>query len=255
VAKEPHPSRNRATPSSLTQQLLIRARSFSITPTESADNGVADLPAEKTPEGAADALAEFTPPEPPPAVGIPDPETELAAYKSVAQVEAVTRRPARITALQVRKPNDQEYVRVMPGGGRVLPLFRSKADGDKLYLFRPEAEPFLPPKAVRKYRVVLARSLRAVTPFVWALPVPQDDMGATWHESADAAARDAEARWVKVVADMAGGCYVTYPAAGDLPEPEWPSEPLAELILIAFKNQRIDAPDYPVIRRLKGELV
>jgi hypothetical protein len=80
-------------------------------------------------------------------------------------------------------------------------------------------------------------------------------MGRTWHESADKAAREAEERWVKVVADMPGGCYVAYPAAGELPEPEWPGEPLADLILLALKNQRIDGPDHPVIKRLNGEMV
>lgn len=205
------------------------------------------------PGATADALAAFCPAEPPPAAGVPDPETELDAYKSAAQVEAVDRQATRITTLQIRKPNDQEYVRVMPGGGRVLPLFKSKTDGDRLYLFKREVEPFLPLNAIRPYRLVLARSLRALTPFVWPLPVPHDDMGRTWHESADAAARNAEGRWVKVVSDQVGGCYVAYPAAGDLPEPEWPSEPLAELLLLAFRNQRIDAPDHPVIRRLRGE--
>jgi hypothetical protein len=209
----------------------------------------------EAPEKPADALADFAPAEPPPAAGVPDPDTELDAYKSAAQVEVVDRRPARITALLIRKPKDQEYIRVMPGGGRVLPLFKSTADNDTLYLFKREAEPYLPPKAIRPYRIVLARSLRAIVPFIWAVPVPQDDMGRTWHESADAAAREAETAWVKIASDMVGGCYVTYPAAGELPEPEWPVEPLAELILLAFKNQRIDADDHPVIRRLNGEQV
>jgi hypothetical protein len=209
--------------------------------------------AEAASERPENPLDDFAPAEPPPAVGVPDPEAELDAYKSTAQVEVAERRGARVTTLQIRKPNDQEYVRVMPGAERVLPLFKSK-DGDRLYLFKREVEPFLPQKAIRHHRLVLGKSLRAIVPFIWPLPVPQDDMGRTWHESADAAAREAETRWVKVVSDQVGGCYVAYPAAGELPDPEWPSEPLPELILLAFKNQRIDSPDHPVIRRLRGEL-
>lgn len=234
------------------------ARKNILPPPDPSYNGAALPPSDSASDGlfkAEDALADFTPAEPPPAEGVPDPEAELSSYRSSAQVEAAERPPARITTLQIRKPNDQEYVRVMPGGGRVLPLFKSKADGDRLYLFKREVEAHLPARAVRPYRLVLARSLRAIVPFLWPLPVPQDDMGRTWHESVDAAARDAEGSWVKVVADQVGGCYVAYPAAGELPAPEWPAEPLPELILLAFKNQRIDAPDHPVIRRLRGELV
>jgi hypothetical protein len=210
---------------------------------------------EASSETVRDRLADFAVAEPPPAEGIPDPEKELAAYRSAVQVEVIGKRPVHITALQIRKPHNQEYIRVMPSVERVLPLFRSKADGDKLYLFRHDLEQFLPPGAIRPYRIVVARSLRALVPFLWALPVPQDDMGRTWHESADAAAREAESGWVKVVADIVGGCYVTYPAAGELPDPEWPVEGLADLILLAFRHQRIDAPDHPIIRRLNGELV
>ena len=206
-------------------------------------------------EKPADALAEFAPVEPPPAAGIPDPESELSAYKSTSKVDVVVKRPIRISTLQIRKPNSQEYIRVMPGQERILPLFKSSVDGDKLYLFRREVKHLLPANAIRLYRIVLAKSLRATVPFLWALPIPQDDKGRTWHESGDAASRDGEGQWVKVVSDMVGGCYVVYPAAGELPEAEWPSEPLAELILLAFKNQRIDTADHPVIRRLNGEMI
>src|SRR5262245_56139573 len=84
------------------------------------DPGATTFPSEAnggpSPEKPADALADFTPAEPPAAAGVPDPEAELDAYKSAAQVEVADRRPARVSALQIRKPNDQEYVRVMPGG-------------------------------------------------------------------------------------------------------------------------------------------
>jgi hypothetical protein len=211
--------------------------------------------AEASPKKPDDPLADFTPAEPPPAIGIPDPETELDAYKSAAQVDAMDRPPPRITALLPRRPNDQEFLRVMPGGGCILPLFKSKADGDRLYLFKKDMEPYLPAKAIRPYRLVLAKSLRAIVPFIWPLPVPQDDMGQTWHNSANAAADAAETAWIKMEADMVGGCYVFYPAEDELPEPEWPREPLAELILLAFKNRRIEAPDHPIIRRLGGKLI
>jgi hypothetical protein len=203
----------------------------------------------------ADSLADFAVVEPPHAAGIPDPESELKAYRIAPRVEVQSKRPIRITALQIRKPNDQEYVRVMRGAERIVYLFKSKANGDKLYLFKPEVEPFLPAKSIRPYRLVLAKSLRAMAPFIWPLPVPQDDMGCSWHESGDQAARDAESQWVKVMPDLIGGIYVSYPAAAELPAPEWPSEHLEDLILLAFKNQRIDKEDHPEVLRLQGRVV
>ena len=47
----------------------------------------------------------------------------------------------------------------------------------------------------------------ADTPFIWCLPVPQDDMGLTWHESLWAACETAEREWVRVLTDRQGDCY------------------------------------------------
>jgi hypothetical protein len=208
-----------------------------------------------TSDQVADVLAGYAGAEPPPATGVPDPETELDAYKSPLPTHAAAKRGVHVTALQVRKPNNQEYVRVMPGGGIVLPLFRSRTGGDKLYMIKREVEHLLPASDVRQYRIVLAKSLRALAPFLWPVPVPQDDAGRTWHESADAAAREAETHWVRVMSDRVGSCYVLLRAEGELPEPEWLTDPLDRLVLIGFRNQRLDAPDHPVILDLHGKVV
>src|SRR5262249_14829599 len=150
--------------------------------------------AELSPSAAA------TPVEPP-AANIPDPERELDAYRGKAPADAGARPAARLTALTIRKPNNQEFVRVRPGDKTmILSAFEVK-NAKRLYLLKEGAESYLPEGSgtVRKYRFVLARSLRAVAPFLWPIPVPQDDLGYTWHASADAIARQAETEWVRVV--------------------------------------------------------
>jgi hypothetical protein len=186
---------------------------------------------------------------------VPNPATQLAAYLSSDQVGADTapKPPPRVTALQVRKPSDQEFVRVKAGEQLVMPLFKLK-NGGRLFLYKPCVEPYLDPRHYRDYRLVLAMPLRAVIPFIWALPVPQDDLGYSWHASGDEVARDAERAWVKVKSDMAGGAYVSEPAEDVLPEPAWPDQPFEQLVLLAFRNSRLDDAGHPVLRNLRGAL-
>ena len=55
-------------------------------------------------------------------------------------------------------------------------------------------------------------------------------------------------------ANMSLGAYQMFRATGELPDPEWPSESLGELLKIAFKGGKlIDAVDHPVLKRLRGE--
>ncbi len=43
-------------------------------------------------------------------------------------------------------------------------------------------------------------------------------------------------------------------AVGDLPEPEWPTEPFRDLFRIAFRGRLIDTRDHLVLKRLRGEV-
>jgi hypothetical protein len=53
---------------------------------------------------------------------------------------------------------------------------------------------------------------------------------------------------------MALGAYEVFQATGELGEPEWPAEPLAALLRVAFKDRYIDALEHPVLRKLRGEV-
>ncbi len=55
-----------------------------------------------------------------------------------------------------------------------------------------------------------------------------------------------------MAANMPGGCYDFYEAAGELAEPVWPELSFAEILKLCFKDRFIRQADHPAIRALKG---
>jgi hypothetical protein len=91
--------------------------------------------------------------------------------------------------------------------------------------------------------------------FLWPVKLPgADGRSNSWNESALAAARLAEEKWVRVAANMGAGMYDTYEAAGELSEPTWPELSLAELLKLAFRDRFIETVDHPVLRAIRGEV-
>ena len=79
-----------------------------------------------------------------------------------------------------------------------------------------------------------------------------DGRSNSWNESALAAARLAEANWIRVAANMPGGMYDTFQAAGELSDPEWPELSFSELLRLCFKDRFIQTIDHPAIKALRG---
>jgi hypothetical protein len=101
-------------------------------------------------------------------------------------------------------------------------------------------------------RLFTATSLQKVV-FLWPcrLPAP-DGRSNRWHDSLIDAAERAKTRWLKIESDMSLGAYQVFEALGALSEPDWPEEPLKELLRIAFQGRYIDARDHPIVKRLRG---
>jgi len=55
-------------------------------------------------------------------------------------------------------------------------------------------------------------------------------------------------------ANMAGGMYDTWEAAGELADPTWPELTFAEVLKLCFQSRFIETVDHPVIRALRGEV-
>lgn len=79
--------------------------------------------------------------------------------------------------------------------------------------------------------------------------------GSSWHYSALRILDLARGQWVRKIANRATNVYDYASPVGDLGEPQWPAEPLSDLMRLAFTGDRlIDNVDHPVLRRLRGEL-
>ena len=82
--------------------------------------------------------------------------------------------------------------------------------------------------------------------FIW--PVALGDGSGrrnAWHDTAREASELAKREWIKLVSDMAGGCYRIYRAKGALRNPVFPEKNLEELLRIAFRGRVIDSEPTP----------
>jgi hypothetical protein len=75
-----------------------------------------------------------------------------------------------------------------------------------------------------------------------------------WTRSALQAVGLATKNWVRITANLSLGAYEIFQAGGELPEPEWPTLTLTELLRIAFRDRFIKDLNHPILRRLRGEV-
>jgi hypothetical protein len=155
----------------------------------------------------------------------------------------------------VRKPDRHWFIRVHPDPAYRLDCFIIELkDENEAYIVLNDIYSYVAEEAVAK--TIFTAINRSGTPFLWPIRLPgpdgrQDD----WNKTAHAAAELAMTKWLRVASDRTAGCYQIFEAtAANLSEPEWPAEPFAHLLKIAFKDRLIDTLDHPVLRRLRGEL-
>jgi hypothetical protein len=157
-----------------------------------------------------------------------------------------------LTTVPCRKPNRHEFVRVHPGEDWRLEtgVFEDKVNRE-VYLVQRDLWAEL---AGEVYPVCLFLAVnRQGDVFLWPVKLPgSDGRSNTWNESALAAARLSEAKWVRVAANMPGGMYDVFEAAGELSEPTWPELSFSEVLKLCFKDRFIRSVDHPAIRALRG---
>jgi hypothetical protein len=157
-----------------------------------------------------------------------------------------------LTTVPCRKPNRHEFVRVHPGDEWRLEtgVFEDKVNRE-VFLVRPELWPEL---AGEVYPVCIFTSIsRQGDTFLWPAKLPgPDGRSNSWNESALAAARLAETKWVRVAANMGAGMYDVFEAAGELSEPTWPELSFSEILKLSFKDRFIQSVDHPAIKALRG---
>ena len=158
-----------------------------------------------------------------------------------------------LTAVPVRRPSKQSFIRVHPNGEyRLDTVLLELKDEGETYLLSPQLAIDLPGARVARLHVYVDRSMN---PMLWPIPLPgADGKDNEWHRSARLAAEQAMDRWVRIEADKALGGYKVFAATGVVEEPKWPKETLAELLKVAFGPDRfIRTIDHAVVKRLRGE--
>lgn len=162
-----------------------------------------------------------------------------------------------LLTVPVRKPRKSEFFRVNESAAYTVDtavLIHEQGLDRETYLLAPNMRSALPDMTVT-VRLFTCLSRRDVL-FLWParLPTPDGNTGRAWHTSALEAAEIAKKHWVRIQGDKELGAYVTHQAQGDLGNPIWPSQPLKELLKIAFKERLIDTPFHDVLRELRGEM-
>lgn len=158
-----------------------------------------------------------------------------------------------LSTVPVRKPNRHEFIRVRAGEEWRIQtgLFIDRILNDTYLVDRDmwidlgeEITPALLFTAINRQNCV----------FLWPVNLPgPDGRRNLWNESAITAAGLAELQWVRVSANRTGGYYDTGRAMADHPDPEWPEDvAFKDMLRLAFSGRLIDAPDHPVIKRLRG---
>ena len=158
-----------------------------------------------------------------------------------------------LTTVPVRKPNNQDFVRVHPDEAyRLTAAIIELKDDREVYLVLPHVAHQLPGECSP---VVLYTAInRQGATFLWPVKLPRPDGKVNeWHRSAAEAAVRAMKCWLRAKADMALGAYAMFEASSTIPEPIWPTATLKELLKIGFRDRLVDSLEHPVIKRLRGE--
>ncbi len=159
-----------------------------------------------------------------------------------------------LTVVPCRKPNRHEFVRARPGDDWRLEtgVFEDKVQRE-MYLVGRDMWNELAGEISPVCLFLTITKQSDVS--LWPVKLPGVD-GKTnaWNDSALAAAKLAETKWVRLAANMNAGYYDTFEAAGELSEPEWPDLTLQEIVKLCFKDRFIDNIDHAVLRALRGEV-
>src|SRR5262245_9527137 len=150
-----------------------------------------------------------------------------------------------------RRPTVNEFVRVNPDPAMSLATSIFVDAERETYFVAPSVRDSLV-AGVKAVLLVPAVNQRGLF-FIWPIALG-DGTGRknAWHETAREAAELAKRDWIKLVSDMAGGCYRIYRAKGKLADPVFPEKSLEELLRLAFRGRVIDHEDHPVVKQVLG---
>jgi hypothetical protein len=159
-----------------------------------------------------------------------------------------------LTSVPVRKPNQQEFIRVNSDPAyRIDTAIIELKEDHEIYIVPPLMAHQLPDETKLVSLFTVLNRQRVL--FLWPVKIPSVDGRANeWHRSAREAAERAMISWLKIKANMSLGAYDLFEAIGALPEPEWPEIAFAEILRTAFRDRYVGSVDHPLLKRLRGEV-
>jgi hypothetical protein len=164
----------------------------------------------------------------------------------------------------VRKPHNQEWVRVHPD-----PEFRGNfgtillRDDREFYLLTPAmSQQMRGHRHLKTVTIYTAYSRLSGKTFLWPIDLVgqpgQNKRTENWYRTAHEAAEEAMRQLVNVYADMAGGGYEWVPSENPEAQtpPQWPQLSFYELLQIGFQRNGmfVDSFDHDVFKKLRAEL-
>jgi hypothetical protein len=182
--------------------------------------------------------------------GLFDPST-LRLSQDFASIVGVRK---AIVSIPVRKPSNQEFVRVHPDEDMRLETAVIYLKTEKeIYIVAPSLWAELQSDIVPM--VLFTTMSRQGVLSLWPIRLPGSDGRIdTWNGSALEAAKMAMKHWVRVASNKSLAGYDVYQATGEFPDPEWPELSFQQILEVAFRDRLIQGLDHPVIRRLRGEI-
>jgi hypothetical protein len=157
-----------------------------------------------------------------------------------------------ITTVPVKKPSQQDFVRVHPATEyrENFAMIDLKDDREE-YLVHPTILPELTGEVV--YKTVFTAVNRQGVVFLWPVRLPApDDRRSEWPRSAREAAELAMAQWIRMKANMSLGAYEINVAESVMADPVWPKLSFRELVLVAFRERIVTTLEHAVVKRLRG---
>jgi len=160
------------------------------------------------------------------------------------------------TVIPIRNPKPDEFFRCMADENYSMDAhILSLKTENEWYLIDPDILPEIQLESQLRVMTLYVCVTMNSTPFVTCIPQP-DKMGKIniWHESGHRTMEEAKQCWVRRQADKANGFYfITKATNANLPDPEWPTITLSEIIDRAFDKYYISDFNDLVLQRLRGE--
>ena len=157
-----------------------------------------------------------------------------------------------ILHVSIRKPRRTEFIRVHNEESYTMLVEIFENDERTYFLVTNESKIYIK-DFLKPFKLCLAIN-RHNEIFLWPIKLSVQNKPNKWLDTAMHSYEQAKANWVRIASNMATGAYETVKPLGELPEPSWPDLSFEKVLNLAFKNQKIDSPDHPEIKKIRGAL-